>query len=163
MNFVILQMWLVIQIQAVEKDYIKINKDHFLINEIVVWFRNSLIDSSLPIKASNGNLERICEELHLRDNENAKKGKQFLRNVDNFYIDENRKLGWCVIPKVCNWCFRLKKGIVAKYNNFARCIRMYKRYMYQLTSGQNETLLLNSTLFPGRLVHVEISPDASYQ
>ena len=102
MNFVILQMEPVIQMQGVKKDYIKINKDNFLINEIVVWFRNSLTDSSLPIKANNENLESICEELHLRDNVNAKKGKQFLRNVDNFYIDENRKLGWCLIPKVGN-------------------------------------------------------------
>ena len=114
MNFVILQMRPVIRIQGVKKDYIKINKDHSLINEIVVWFRNSLIDSSLPIKASNENLKRICEELHLRDNVNAKKGKQYLRNVDNFYIDENRKLGWCLIPKVGNRYFRRKKGIFAK-------------------------------------------------
>ena len=120
----------IIQMQGVKKDYIKINKDHSLINEIAVWFRNSLIDSSLPIKASNENLERICEELHLRDDINSRKGKQFLRNVDNFYIDENRKLGWCLIPKVGNCHFRLRKEIVAKI-----CIRMYTRYMYQLTSG----------------------------
>ena len=61
-----------------------------------------IIDSSLPIKARNEKLESICEELHLRDNVNSGKGKQFLRNVDNFYIDENRKLGWCLIPKVGN-------------------------------------------------------------
>ena len=104
----------VIQMQGVKKDYIKINNDNLLINKIVVWFRNSLIDSSLPIKTSNENLESICEELHLRDNVNSGKGKQFLRNVDNFYIDENRKLGWCLIPKVGNRYFQLNKGIVAK-------------------------------------------------
>ena len=91
-----------IQIQGLKKDYIKIKKDYFFINEIVVWFRNSLIDSSLPIKTSNENLERICEELQFRDNVNSRKGKSFLRNVDNFYIDENQKLGWCLIPKVGN-------------------------------------------------------------
>ena len=114
MNVVILQTGPVIQMQGVKTDYIKINKDYFSIDEIVVWFRNSLIDSSLPIKARNEKLESICEELHLRDNVNSGKGKQFLRNVDNFYIDENRKLGWCLIPKVGNRYFQLNKGIVAK-------------------------------------------------
>ena len=114
MNVVILQTEPVIQMQGVKTDYIKITKDYFSIDEIVVWFRNSLIDSSLPIKVRNENLESICEELHLRDNVNSGKGKQFLRNVDNFYIDENRKLGWCLIPKVGNRYFQLNKGIVAK-------------------------------------------------
>ena len=103
-----------IQMQGVKIDYIQINKDYFLINKRDVSFRNSSINSSFPIKANNEDRQRICEELHLRDNVKSMKGKQFLRNIDNFYIDENQKLGWCLIPKVgYRYCW-LDKEIVAK-------------------------------------------------
>ena len=45
----------------------------------------------------NIRIQKCCEK-YLNNTDSILKLNQI--NVRNFYIDENKKLGWCVVPKV---------------------------------------------------------------
>ena len=51
------------------------------------------------IMLENSRIKHVCEKYYIEASSMARNRPAF-ENVENFYADIDRNLGWCVIPKV---------------------------------------------------------------